>query len=162
MNVPKQSHGGVLWKKLFLKSSQNLQQNTCVRVSFIKKLQTWGMQFYQKRDTDTDDFLWILWNFFWLFFYGTPPRDCFGISMLMKKIQIEMLFSMQLFIMCYSQIDYRLLEYLNHPFSLSLLTSPNLNISFYVIFNLFCCDVTIKFTLRSKKLILEVRGQQYH
>ena len=101
-------------------------------------------------------------EFFGLFFYGTPPRDCFGISMLMKKIQIEMLFSMQLFIMCYPQIDYRLLEYLNHPFSLSLLTPPNLNISFYVIFNLFCCDVIIKFTLRSKKLMLEVRGQQYH
>ena len=95
-------------------------------------------------------------EFFWALFLRNTCS-----SMLMKKIQIEMLFSMQLFIMCYPQIDYRLLEYLNHPFSLSLLTSPNLNISFYVIFSLFCCDVTIKFTLRSKKLMLEVRGQQY-
>ena len=31
--------GGVLWKKVFLKISQNSQENTCVEVSFIINLQ---------------------------------------------------------------------------------------------------------------------------
>ena len=31
--------GGVLWKKVFLEISQNSQENTCVRVSFLIKLQ---------------------------------------------------------------------------------------------------------------------------
>ena len=30
---------GVLWKKVFLKISQNSQENSCVRVSFLIKLQ---------------------------------------------------------------------------------------------------------------------------
>ena len=33
---------GVLWKKVFLKISQNSQENTCARVSFLIKLQAWG------------------------------------------------------------------------------------------------------------------------
>ena len=41
--------GGVLWKKLFLEISQNSQENTCARVSFLVKLQAWGRQPYQKR-----------------------------------------------------------------------------------------------------------------
>ena len=43
----------VLWKKEFLEISQNSQENTCARVSFLIKLQTSG----------TGVFLWILWNF---------------------------------------------------------------------------------------------------
>ena len=31
---------GVLWKKVFLKISQNSQENTCARVSFLVKLQS--------------------------------------------------------------------------------------------------------------------------
>ena len=30
-------------KKIFLKMSQNLQENTCVQASFLKKLQTLGL-----------------------------------------------------------------------------------------------------------------------
>ena len=32
----------VLWKKLFLEISQNSQENTCARVSFLIKLKAWG------------------------------------------------------------------------------------------------------------------------
>ena len=35
--IEKQSSGGVLQKKVFLKISQDSQENTCARVSFIKK-----------------------------------------------------------------------------------------------------------------------------
>ena len=37
---------GVLWKKVFLEISQNSQQNTCGRVSFLIKLQALGPQLY--------------------------------------------------------------------------------------------------------------------
>ena len=54
---------GVLCKKVFLEISQNSQENTCDRVSFLIKLQAWALQFYLKRDSGTGIFLWILWNF---------------------------------------------------------------------------------------------------
>ena len=38
---------GVLLKKVFLKFWQNSQENTSVRVSFLKKLQALGLQLYQ-------------------------------------------------------------------------------------------------------------------
>ena len=38
---------------LFLKISQNSQENNCVRVSFLTKLQTLGVQLYQKRNSGT-------------------------------------------------------------------------------------------------------------
>ena len=38
--------GGVLWNKLFLEISQNSQESTCARVSFLIKLQTCGQQLY--------------------------------------------------------------------------------------------------------------------
>ena len=31
-------------KKMFLEVPQNSQENTCVRVSFLIKLQAWGLQ----------------------------------------------------------------------------------------------------------------------
>ena len=34
--------GGVLLKKVFLKTWQNWQENTCARVSFLIKRQAWG------------------------------------------------------------------------------------------------------------------------
>ena len=43
--------GGVLWKNMFVKTSQNSQENTCLGVSFLIKLNNTGV------------FLWILWNF---------------------------------------------------------------------------------------------------
>ena len=38
--------GGVLWKKVFLKISQNSQENNCARVSFLIKLQVSGLKLY--------------------------------------------------------------------------------------------------------------------
>ena len=45
-------------KKLFWKISQNSQENTCARVSFL--IRAWGLQLYSKRDSGTGVFLWIL------------------------------------------------------------------------------------------------------
>ena len=53
----------VYCKKVFLKISQNSQENTCTKVFFSIKLQAWDLQLYQKRDSGTGLFLWILWNF---------------------------------------------------------------------------------------------------
>ena len=36
-----------------------------------------GLQLYQKRDSGTDVFLWILWNFQEQLFDRTPMDDCF-------------------------------------------------------------------------------------
>ena len=35
-----------LRKKVFLEISQNSQENTCARVSFLIRLQVWGLQLY--------------------------------------------------------------------------------------------------------------------
>ena len=45
-------------KKVFLEISQNSEENICARVSFLIK------QLYQKRDSGTGVFLWILRNFY--------------------------------------------------------------------------------------------------
>ena len=37
--LPEAATRGVLYKKVFLQISQNSQENTCARVSFLKKLQ---------------------------------------------------------------------------------------------------------------------------
>ena len=51
-------------KNVILEISQNLQENTCARISFWIKLQTWRLQLYiKKRDSGTGGFLWIWWNF---------------------------------------------------------------------------------------------------
>ena len=57
-------------KKVFLKISQNSQGNTCVRVSFLIKLQASGTGF----------FLWVLRNVKEHLFYRTPADDLFWIS----------------------------------------------------------------------------------
>ena len=44
-------------KKVFLENSQNLQENTCSRVSFLIKLEAYGLQLYLKRDSGTGVFL---------------------------------------------------------------------------------------------------------
>ena len=43
----------VLFKKVFWKISQNSLESTCGRVFFLLKLQAWGLQLYEKRDTGT-------------------------------------------------------------------------------------------------------------
>ena len=42
---PEAATRGVLWKNVFLEISQNSQENTCARVSFLIKLQA-GLQLY--------------------------------------------------------------------------------------------------------------------
>ena len=42
--TPEAAIGGVLQKNVFLEISQNSQENTCVRVSFLIKLQTSGLR----------------------------------------------------------------------------------------------------------------------
>ena len=37
-------------KKVFLKISQNSQENTCARVAFLIKLQSWGLHFVEKEN----------------------------------------------------------------------------------------------------------------
>ena len=69
--------GGVLWKKLFLEISQNSQENTSARVSFLVKLQAWSRQLCQKRHPGTGVFLWILQNFQEHLSYRTPLSGCF-------------------------------------------------------------------------------------
>ena len=49
--------------EVFLEISQTSQENTCARVTFLIKLQALGLQLYEKRDSSTDVFLWILQNF---------------------------------------------------------------------------------------------------
>ena len=62
-------------KGVLVELSQNSQENTCARVSSLKKLQAWGL--YYKKDTGTVVFLWILQNFKEHLFYRTSPNDCF-------------------------------------------------------------------------------------
>ena len=40
--------GSVLWKKVFLKNSQNSRENTCARASFLIKLQARGSFLYER------------------------------------------------------------------------------------------------------------------
>ena len=44
-------------KKIFLKVSQNSQENKFIWLSFLIKLQAWRLQIYQKRDSHTSVFL---------------------------------------------------------------------------------------------------------
>ena len=71
--IQKQSSGGVLQKKVFLEISQNSQENTCARVSFLRKLQTEACNFI-KRETLAQvfscEFYKISKN---TFSYRTPP-----------------------------------------------------------------------------------------
>ena len=57
---------------MLLKISQNSQENTSVEVHFLIKFQTWGLQLYLKRDSNTGVFLWILWNLSEYFFHIRP------------------------------------------------------------------------------------------
>ena len=84
---------GVLCKKVFLEISQNSQENTYARVSFLIKLQTWGLQLYSKRDSGTSVFLWILLHFQEHLFTAslmlgiTIVKD--DIKVLLKSISLE-------------------------------------------------------------------------
>ena len=45
---------------MFLRILQHSQENTCARVSFLIKLQALC---FNKKDSGTGVFLWMLWNF---------------------------------------------------------------------------------------------------
>ena len=60
MPRPKAATGGVPFKKAFFKNSQ---ENICVGVSFLIKLQVWGLQLYLERDPDKGVSLLILQYF---------------------------------------------------------------------------------------------------
>ena len=61
--VQKQPPRGVLWKKMFLKISQNSQQNTCARVPFLINFPASGLQLYQKKKKKKDWQSCFLTNF---------------------------------------------------------------------------------------------------
>ena len=64
-------------KKVFLKMSPNSQGNTCVRVSFLIKLQALGLQLYLKRDSSTSVSLQILRSFSEHLFLKNTSCGCF-------------------------------------------------------------------------------------
>ena len=47
-------------RKVFLKISQNSQENTCARISFLRQLQAKACNIIKKRNSGTGVFLWIL------------------------------------------------------------------------------------------------------
>ena len=47
-------------KKVFWKTLQNSQENTCAKVTFLIKLQAESYSFIKKRDSGTSIFLWKL------------------------------------------------------------------------------------------------------
>ena len=51
LKVSKAATGDVLWKRVFLKISQNSQENTSARAYFLIKLQASGLQLYLKKKT---------------------------------------------------------------------------------------------------------------
>ena len=69
--------GGVLYKKVFLEISQNSQENTCARVSFLIKLQASSLQFIKKEtlaQVFSCEFCEISKN---TFLHRTSLDDCF-------------------------------------------------------------------------------------
>ena len=65
------------WLLLYLEISQNSQESTCAKVSFLIKLQASGLQRYWKRDFYKGIFLWILRNLQKHLPYRISPDDCF-------------------------------------------------------------------------------------
>ena len=73
-------------KKVFLKISQNSQENTCARVSFFIKLQAFALLNFIKKETLTQVFSCRLWEISKnTFCYRTPPV---AVSVLTKNIAV--------------------------------------------------------------------------
>ena len=60
-------------KKVFLKISQNSQEDTCARISFLIKLQAWELQLYKKETLAQVLSFEIYEVFNNTYFYRTPP-----------------------------------------------------------------------------------------
>ena len=74
--LQKAADASVLWKKVFLRISQN-SRRTPEWESLFKLSSRPGLQLFWKRDADTGVFLWILRNFSKHFFHRTSTDDCF-------------------------------------------------------------------------------------
>ena len=55
-------------KKVFLKVSQNSQENSCAKASLSIKLQSSSVKLYLKRGSGTGAFVWIWWIFKTIYF----------------------------------------------------------------------------------------------
>ena len=78
-------------KNLFLEISQNSQENTCARVSFLIKLQA-RLQLYKKRDSGkvfSCEFCEISKN---TFVYRTPPVTASGLIQSLTKLSVTKYF----------------------------------------------------------------------
>ena len=64
-------------KRCSLEISENSQENTVARASFLIKLQAQACNFIKKETLGTGVFLWILRNFQEYISYKTPLDDCF-------------------------------------------------------------------------------------
>ena len=79
---------------MLLRISKNSQVNTCVRVSFLIRLQASGLQFSWLGDSKTVIFPWVFGNFLEHLAYRTPPGNCFWIycgicSTMLENIEIN-------------------------------------------------------------------------
>ena len=80
-----QSPGQNYLPEKFSEISQNSQENTCARVSFLIKFQAQACNFI-KKETLTQVFSCQLCKIFKnTFFYRTPPGDCFYLDMFCRK-----------------------------------------------------------------------------
>ena len=86
-NIYWSSHVRCSLKKVFLKILLISQENTCVGVSFLIKLQVWGPATLLKRDYNTYVFLWNQQNFTNTYFeeYLRTTAD----QMICNKILLE-------------------------------------------------------------------------
>ena len=73
------SHQRCSIKKVALKNFAKFPGKHLWHSLFLIKLQAWGLELYQERDSGLGVFLWFLPNFKNIFFQkqNTPPGDCF-------------------------------------------------------------------------------------
>ena len=86
------SHPGVLYKKGFLKFSQNSQKNTGVGVSFLIRLNAWGQHLYQKERLHHRYFPINLVRFFKTSFFIGHLRWLLLISKIIHSLKNERIF----------------------------------------------------------------------
>ena len=74
------SHWRCSIKKVLQTFSQNSEESTCARVSFLINLEAWAYNLkHAKRGSGASVFLWVLRNFSEHFLYRTPLGNCFWI-----------------------------------------------------------------------------------
>ena len=79
MTLCRSSHRSCFMKMGFLKISQNSQENI-----------------FEKIDSSTGVFLWILWNFTESLFYRIPQGNCFWLWKILKNISLFVFLESQL------------------------------------------------------------------